>query len=98
MGSFRNVKKAGLVAALLILLTLSLGGAVASKSNDQSATYENLKLFTEVLSIIQSQYVDEVPAKDLVYSAIKGTLRGRDPHYSLPHPEMYKEMQDDADE
>src|SRR6266487_3852241 len=86
MGSFRNVKKAGMVAAVLLLLTLSLGGAVASKSNDQAATYENLRLFTEVLSIIQSQYVDEMPPKELIYGAIKGTLRVLD-------PEMYREMQ-----
>jgi carboxyl-terminal processing protease len=93
MSPIRQVRKVVTVSALLIVLTLSLGGAVASKSNDTSATYENLKLFTEVLSIIQSQYVDEVPPKDLVYSAIKGTLRGLDPHSSFLDPEMYKEMQ-----
>jgi len=81
------------VTVLLLVLTLSLGGAVASKSNDSTATYENLKLFTEVLDIIQKQYVDEVPPKDIVYSAIKGTLRGLDPHSSFLDPEMYKEMQ-----
>ena len=37
-----------------------------------------LRLFTEVLSIVQSQYVDEVPPKDIIYGAIKGTLRGLD--------------------
>ena len=93
MSPIRQVRKVVTVSALLIVLTLSLGGAVASKSNDTSATYENLKLFTEVLSIIQSQYVDEVPPKDLIYSAIKGTLRGLDPHSSFLDPEMYKEMQ-----
>jgi len=93
MGSFRNTKKVVMVAAVLLVLTLSLGGGVASKSNDQAATYENLRLFTEVLSIIQSQYVDEVPPKELIYSAIKGTLRGLDPHSSFLDPEMYKEMQ-----
>src|SRR5712692_10556105 len=81
-----------MISALLLLLTLSLGGGVASKSNDQAATYENLRLFTEVLSIIQSQYVDEVPPKDLVYSAIKGTLRGLDAHSSFLDPDMYREM------
>jgi carboxyl-terminal processing protease len=78
---------------VLLLLTLSLGGTSASKSTDTGATYENLKLFTEVLSIVQSQYVDEVPPKDLVYSAIRGTLRGLDPHSSFLDPEMYREMQ-----
>jgi carboxyl-terminal processing protease len=93
MGSFRHVKKAMMIAAVLLVLTLSLGGGVASKSNEQAATYENLRLFTEVLSIIQSQYVDELPPKELIYSAIKGTLRGLDPHSSFLDPEMYKEMQ-----
>src|SRR5258706_340482 len=93
MSSIRHTKKVVMISALLLILTLSLGGGVASKSNDQAATYENLKLFTEVLSIIQSQYVDEVPPKDVIYNAIKGTLRGLDPHSSFMDPEMYKEMQ-----
>jgi len=87
------MRKVVTVSALLLVLTLSLGGGVASKSNDSAATYENLKLFTEVLSIVQNQYVDEVPPRDLIYSAIKGTLRGLDPHSSFLDPEMYKEMQ-----
>jgi carboxyl-terminal processing protease len=93
MGPIRHVKKVVMISALLLVFTLSLGGGVASKSNDSAATYENLKLFTEVLSIIQSQYVDEVPAKDVIYNAIKGTLRGLDPHSSFLDPEMYREMQ-----
>src|SRR5688500_94550 len=93
MGSIQHVKKVGMISALLLVLTLSLGGGVASKSNDPAATYENLRLFTEVISIIQSQYVDEVLPKDIVYSAIKGTLRGLDPHSSFLDPEMYREMQ-----
>src|SRR5437867_5441593 len=93
MGAIRQIRKVVTVSALLLVLTLSLGGGVASKSNDPAATYENLKLFTEVLSIVQNQYVDEVPPKDLIYSAIKGTLRGLDPHSSFLDPEMYREMQ-----
>src|SRR5881628_3444655 len=87
------MKKAFVIGSLLVVLTLSLGGTVASKSQDGSATYEQLRLFTEVLSIVQNQYVDEVPSKDLIYSAIKGTLRGLDPHSSFLDPESYKEMQ-----
>jgi carboxyl-terminal processing protease len=87
------MKKAFVISSLLVVLTLSIGGTVASKSSDGSPTYEQLRLFTEVLSIVQNQYVDEVPPKELIYSAIKGTLRGLDPHSSFLDPESYREMQ-----
>jgi carboxyl-terminal processing protease len=87
------MKKAFVISALLVVLTLSLGGTVASKGTDTGATYEQLRLFTEVLSIVQNQYVDEVAPKELIYSAIKGTLRGLDPHSSFLDPESYREMQ-----
>src|SRR5258706_8376265 len=87
------MKKAFMIGSLLVVLTLSLGGTVASKGTETGATYEQLRLFTEVLSIVQSQYVDEVAPKELIYSAIKGTLRGLDPHSSFLDPEMYREMQ-----
>src|SRR5437867_5481177 len=87
------MKRAFAIGALLVVLTLSLGGSVASKGTDNGATYEQLRLFTEVLSIVQNQYVDEVPPKELIYSAIKGTLRGLDPHSSFLDPENYREMQ-----
>jgi carboxyl-terminal processing protease len=87
------MRKAFVVGSLLLLLTLSVGGTVASKSSETGATYEQLRLFTEVLSIVQNQYVDETQPKELIYSAIKGTLRGLDPHSSFLEPESYKEMQ-----
>src|SRR3990170_4873174 len=87
------MKKAFVIGSPLVVLTLSIGGSVASKGTDSSATYEQLKLFTEVLSTVQNQYVDEVPPKELIYSAIKGTLRGLDPHSSFLDPDSYREMQ-----
>jgi carboxyl-terminal processing protease len=87
------MKKAFVIGSLLVVLTLSIGGSAISKSTDGSATYEQLRLFTEVLSIVQNQYVDEVPPKELIYSAIKGTLRGLDPHSSFLDPDSYREMQ-----
>src|SRR6185436_19385308 len=88
-----SMKKAFVTGALLVVLTLSLGGTVASKGTETGATYEQLRLFTEVLSIVQNQYVDETAPKELIYSAIKGTLRGLDPHSSFLDPESYREMQ-----
>ncbi|HEU5196349.1 MAG TPA: S41 family peptidase [Methylomirabilota bacterium] len=87
------MKKAFVTGALLVVLTLSLGGTAASKVTDNAQTYEQLRLFTEVLSIVQNQYVDEVPPKDLIYNAIKGTLRGLDAHSSFLDPDSYRDMQ-----
>jgi carboxyl-terminal processing protease len=87
------MKKGIVIGALLVVLTLSLGGSAVSKGTDNAATYEQLRLFTEVLSIVQNQYVDEVPPKELIYSAIKGTLRGLDPHSSFLDPDSYRDMQ-----
>jgi carboxyl-terminal processing protease len=87
------MKKAVVVGAVLLVITLSMGGTVASKGTDTAAAYEQLKLFTEVMSIVENQYVDEVSPRELVYNAIKGTLRGLDPHSSFLDPDSYKEMQ-----
>ena len=87
------MKKAFVIGSLLMVLTLTVGGSAVSKGTDNGTTYEQLRLFTEVLSIVQNQYVDEVPPKDLIYSAIKGTLRGLDPHSSFLDPDSYREMQ-----
>src|SRR5207247_1472935 len=38
-----SMKKAFVIGALLVVLTLSLGGSVASKGTDNGATYEQLR-------------------------------------------------------
>jgi carboxyl-terminal processing protease len=93
MRPIKQLGKVAVVSALLLVLTLSLGGGGATKGSASTGAYEHLKLFTEVLSIIQSQYVDELPPKEIIYGAIRGTLRGLDPHSSFLDPEMYREMQ-----
>mgnify|MGYP000156235768 CR=1 FL=1 len=87
------MKKAFVIGSLLVVLTLSIGGSAGSKGADSNATYEHLRLFTEVLSIVQNQYVDEVAPRELIYNAIKGTLRGLDPHSAFLDPDSYREMQ-----
>jgi carboxyl-terminal processing protease len=78
---------------VLAVLTLSLGGTSASKGVDRAATYEQLKLFTDVLAIVQNQYVDETEPREVIYGAVRGMLRALDPHSSFMDPESYREMQ-----
>ena len=54
--------------------------------------YERLKVFSEVLSLIESSYVEEIGSKILIEGAIKGLVKALDPHTSYMPPELYEEM------
>jgi carboxyl-terminal processing protease len=83
--------KGTIIAGTLVLLVLT--GGVQRGTTAVEDTYEKLKIFTEVLSLVQSNYVDEVNSKDLIYGAVKGMLETLDPHSSFMPPEAFKEMQ-----
>jgi carboxyl-terminal processing protease len=90
-----KVRKAALVlilAAAVAVLGIS-AGRMSANSVSAAEGYEELKTFTEVLSVIKKHYVEPVKTKDLVYAAIKGMLNSLDPHSSFMPPEEYKEMQ-----
>ncbi len=90
MSSGRSVTKTFL-AAVLAMLVLAPGAAAVAA--DRQATYAQLKLFTDVLAIIQQQYVDETEPRDMIYGAIRGMLGALDPDSSFLDPETYREMQ-----
>jgi len=93
---FLKTKTALIFASLLVLLALSLGGGLASKGVDTASTYENLKLFTEVLSIVQNQYVEEMEPPKLLQGAVRGMVNSLDPHSSFLDKESYREFQVDT--
>lgn len=79
---------------LLVMVSLNItlmGGNSVAKEDD--IPYENIKKFTDVLSLVQKYYVEPVDSKKLIYGSIKGMLSDLDPHSSFMPPEMFKEMQ-----
>ncbi len=90
-GVFRNGWKSMIAAFTLVLLIISGGGRHEVTAVEDS--YERLKVFTEVLSLIQANYVDETKPRDLIYGGIKGMLETLDPHSSFMPPDIFKEMQ-----
>ncbi|MBF0126767.1 MAG: S41 family peptidase [Magnetococcales bacterium] len=59
-------------------------------------TYEKLRVFSEVYSLIKQNYVEEVDEKSILYGAIQGMLKTLDPHSSFLTPENFKEMRVDT--
>ena len=51
------------------------------------------RFFTEVLSYVEANYVEEVEPERVIHGAIRGMLRSLDPHSSFMPPEMFGEMQ-----
>lgn len=93
-----KVNKKKLLIALALVITFAAVGIVAGRwsvtlVDAEVEGYENIKIFTEALSHVRKNYVEEIKTKDLIYGAIKGMLSSLDPHSSFMPPDSYKEMQ-----
>ncbi len=89
----------GIAAILLIVVFTTgvvIGKGLRNALSAEADAYEELKVFSEVLSLIQKNYVEESKSKDLVYGAIRGMLNTLDPHSAFMSPEVYREMQVDT--
>lgn len=95
----RNKRVRLLIVSALVLAALigvMLGRWSVGLVDAEVEGYENLKTFTEVLSLVKKNYVEDVKTKDLIYGAIKGMLSSLDPHSGFMTPEAFKEMQVDT--
>ncbi len=59
-------------------------------------TYKSLKLFTDVIDLIENHYVEPVDTEVLIETAIKGMVQGLDPHSALMKPEEYEDLRIDT--
>ncbi len=81
---------------LILCVTLLTAIGVAEKNSAQDKTYEKLKVFTDVLKLVETNYVEEIDVDELYNGAIWGMLRNLDAHSSYMPPDAYKEMQVDT--
>ncbi|MFH1848234.1 MAG: S41 family peptidase [Candidatus Omnitrophota bacterium] len=86
------------IAAILIIgITASAQEATKKIRQDRSDLYKQIELFASALSLVRSDYVDEVSAKDIVYGALKGMLMSLDAHSQFMTPETYEDMRVDTE-
>ena len=90
-----SIKLWVLLAVAVVFWTMGTGfdGDLAA-SNDE--TYKGLKLFSDVLEMVEESYVDEVDTQELIQNAIQGMVRSLDPHSALLTPEDLEDLQVDT--
>ena len=89
MSTFRTVVTA--VASVAVALALFGGGG--QLRSFAGSRYEELALITNVLHLVQQQYVREVEQEELVQGALKGMLDVLDPHTTYLTRDLFRETQ-----
>jgi carboxyl-terminal processing protease len=99
MSQWRGSKnfKIGLLILTVFVLGITIGLVQSHRvSAVPNSMYEDLRVFTDVLGLLQKEYVEEKNPKDLIYGAIKGMLETLDPHSAFMPPDVYNEMKEET--
>ena len=91
----RHVKLWLLMVIAVVFWTIGTG-FYRDLAAENEAAYEELKVFSDVIELIEREYVDEVDTKELIQKAIQGMVHSLDPHSSLLPLEDYEDLQIDT--
>jgi len=79
------------ICTLALLITLSMASGADTQQGDN--LYSPLKRFSQVLDLVESNYVRDVTRDELINGSIEGMLRQLDPHSAFMTADDFKEMQ-----
>ena len=79
-------------AFIIVYFLLTISVFAEEEKGNQNA-YNKLKVFSEIISLIESNYVETVKSDTMIEGAINGMVKSLDPHTSYMPPATYKEMQ-----
>lgn len=88
--------KLWLAVGIAVMALIAGAGFYRDLSANNEETYKGLKLFSDVIELIEKNYVDPVETKDLVQKAIQGMVHSLDPHSSFMPPEAFEELKVDT--
>jgi carboxyl-terminal processing protease len=84
-------------SSTLLVILLLLGAAMGRSASPEDA-YRHLSVYTEVLSRIKSEYVEEPDIANVTLGAMNGMLEALDPFASYLSPEQYKQYTKESTE
>jgi len=80
--------------AFLIFISHTAIAEISQKGKE--TTYKQLEIFSNVLSFLQENYVEEIDTEKVLNGAIRGLLFSLDPHSSYLSPDDFKELQEET--
>lgn len=90
-GSMSKSLKTSLLLVSFLILAFAVAGAIGVKpSNGNDGAYRQLSVYSEVLSRIRSDYVEDPNISRVNNGALHGLLESLDPNSSYMSPEEYK--------
>jgi carboxyl-terminal processing protease len=84
------------ITLIIVIFALVAGGMAVGYMHLRPLTskddQEYLRMFREVVSLVKKNYVEDIPSRKLMQSAVNGMLASLDPHSAYMPPEPFKEM------
>ena len=95
--SMKRIYKISLIAvSFLMVASLAIGGyekdAKEKPKTSKSDLYGQLEIFADAISLIRTDYVDEVDSKKLIYGAMRGMLSNLDDYSQFMDPEELEDV------
>ncbi len=87
----KKTKAAILVPSALVLLFTVVGGLNAVRASSNDGAYRQLMVYSEVLSRVRSEYVEEPNIPEVTDGALHGLLESLDANSSYLSPAQYKD-------
>src|SRR5215467_15104513 len=85
-----KAKAAILVTSFALLLFMVVGGLGGVRASSNDGAYRQLQVYSEVLSRVNSEYVEDPNIPKVTDGALHGLLEALDPNSSYLSPEAYK--------
>lgn len=87
-------KKLFLLIVLCLSITfLSNNCAIAKTKSAKDDLYSQIEIFSDAITAIQHDYVDNVTPQEIIYGALNGMLSSLDPYSQFMDPDTFKELQ-----